>query len=156
MTRPFCSFVVVFCACATAPDVAPPPAGTADSPAKPKFYVVEPGIHWMFHEERAAFADRIEAWARQRGHDVVPLSRVREVFAAAHEGKHPETGAACGMSLRRDQAEDRWRQLLGHDATLRTSAWCPEDEGCRLTVSGFSRESGEELFELRAPLTPGA
>ncbi len=137
---------------ATVENASTAPEETPDVRALRLFIDVE-GLG-LFDEERRQAEEIVAAWAESEGLDVVAPERAAEVFARARRGQHVDTGAACGISLSRWRAAQRWRSALGAEGKLRASVGCePEAGDCTLVINAYDDVDfgGNELLVREAP-----
>lgn len=126
------------------------PRGSAAPP--PPAVDVEPvGGLGLFRGERRQTQELLAKAVQARGFDVVPLEVSARAWANAAEGRHPLTGAACGMPMPSWTARERWGSTLGLDGHATGHVWCEDDGGCTLSVT-VRALSGPPRAQWEAPL----
>jgi hypothetical protein len=95
----------------------------------------------LFADERLAAQQIIADWATANGLTIIAPATIEDVIAKANRGLAPDTGAACGPSLSRELAVERWVEAAGH---VKAAVYCKAD--CQLQLEIRLRGKGTEFF----------
>jgi hypothetical protein len=102
----------------------------------------------LFADERLAAQQIIADWGTANGLVIIPPATTEDVIAKANRGLDPTTGKACGPSLSRPLAVERW---VAGDGSIKASVYC--DPACTLQVEFLLRNKGTEFYA--APFDTG-
>jgi hypothetical protein len=117
------------------------PQPVIDAVGFSRLYVDDFKSLMLFADERLAAQQLIAAWGANNGLYVLPPETIEEAVTRGAAGQNADTGAACGPSLDRELALERWVDAAG---AIKAAVYC--DPTCFLQVELTLHGKGTEFF----------
>ena len=98
----------------------------------------------LFADERVRAQEIIATWATAEGLQILPPAKTEMMVAQGMAGNDGLTGKACGPTLQRGVAEERWLGQEVAQGKIEVNIWCEEKCTLQVELKLFGR--GTEFF----------